>query len=299
MRDSRKAASYVPHVYNGFVEMGQIINADDITIDVAEKALSELVDNQWLSTARESGISQYEKLLGIVPDLSTENLQFRRDRLINRFSSKMPFTVPALKQKLDTIIGAGKYSLTIDHDNYTIYLESSSVNQIWYTETMLTISCMKPCNMVFVNNPLIKPDVVISHEISCGTLLSNYTLGDGFKLGMIPFMNVGTEGVIKMASTPSFTEKFINDVAAFTANEIAFISLDFVDGTSSFVFEFLTKTVEDNLITIEYDVAPDTRAAIKRIELYDAETNKLASSDVYIPTSDKIRLKHTILVKEG
>ena len=299
MRNSRRASSYVPQVYAGFKEMEQIMRAHDDSIDVAEAALNELIDNQWLSTAKESGVSAYERVLGIVPDLDTEDLEFRRSRLINRFSSRIPFTLPALKRRLDAIIGVDKYSINVDHNNYTIYLESSSVNQIWYTETMLTISGMKPCNMVFINKPLLKSGVTMSHEISCAAWLANYTLGEGFKLGMAPFMKLGTEGVIKMASSQSFTDKFINDIATFTANEIAFISLDFIDGTSSFVFDFSIKSVENNLITIEYDVEPDTRSAISRIELYNMASERLAASYVYIPTSDKIRLKHTILVKEG
>lgn len=298
MRESRKANSYVPSVYRGFAEMEQIVNVDDVNIDAAEKALKDLIDNQWILTANESGVKAYEDMLGIIPDLAEESLQFRRDRLINRFSNRMPFTIRAFKQKLDTVIGPGNYSLTIDNDNYIIYLQSSSVNQVWYTETMLTISGMKPCNMVFVNNPLMRANIELAETIYSTSVTDNYTLGDGFKLGLIPFSTIDSERMIKMASTPSFTNKMLEDVASFTADAIAFIMVEGLDGRSSMIYEFVTKAVVDNLITIEYDVPSTISEAIRYIEIYNANGEKLSASTVYIPTADNIRIKHTILVKE-
>lgn len=299
MRESRKANSYVPSVYKGFTEMEQIVNVDDVNIDAAERALKDLVDNQWILTANESGIKAYEDMLGIIPDLAEESLQFRRDRLINRFSNRMPFTIRAFKQKLDAVIGADNYSLTIDNDNYTIYLQSSSVNQIWYTETMVTISGMKPCNMIFVNNPLMIHNISLSEIVYVSSVVDNYTLGEGFKLGIAPFATIQNEEVIKMASTPSFTDKLINDVSSFTANAIAFISVDYADGRSSLITEFATKAAVDNVITIEYDVPAPMEEAIVSIELYDAGASKLSGSTVYIPPTDNVRIKHTIMVKEA
>lgn len=299
MHNTRKAASYVPSVYEGFTEMDKLIEVDDINIDAAEKAFKDLTDNQWVATANEEGIRGYEEMLGIIPDTEVETLEFRRDRLLNRFSSRMPITLATLKYKLDTIIGANKYTLTIDHDNYIIYLQSSSVNQIWYTETMVTISGMKPCNMIFVNNPLMIHNITLSETVYVSSVVDNYTLGEGFKLGIAPFATIQNEEVIKMANTPSFTDKLINDVSSFTANAIAFISVDYADGRSSLITEFATKAAVDNVITIEYDVPAPMEEAIVSIELYDAGASKLSGSTVYIPPTDNVRIKHTIMVKEA
>lgn len=299
MRNSRKAASYVPDVYKGFMEMDKLVSVDDINIDVAERALTDLLDNQWVVTANEAGIKGYEDMLGIVPDTSVENLEFRRDRLINRFSSRMPFTLPALRQKLDTIIGAGNYSLTIDHNQYIIYLQSSSSNQVWYTETMLTISGMKPCNMVFINNPLIPSDIKLSETIYFSSVTHNYTLGNGFKLGMNSFSTIQSEEVIKMDTTPSVTKSFLENVATFAADNIMFAMVEGTDGRSSMVMDFTIKSASNNLVTIEYDVPESITDAVVSIELYDANAVKLSSCAVYIPVATGTRIKHTILVKEG
>lgn len=299
MHNSRKASSYMPHIYDGFGEMNKLISIDDINLDTAEKALNGLMDNQWIVTANEEGIKNYERMFGIVADTSKESLQFRRERLINRFSNRMPFTVSALKQKLNAIIGADNYSLTIDYDKYIIYLQSSISNQIWYTETMLTISGMKPCNMVFVNNPLISSNIYAAHTIYLSNVTNNYTLGENFKLGMSAFSIVEDEKVIKMSSTPSFTDGFLERIATFTADSIASMTLKGEDGRSSIITEFAVKVVTDNLITIEYDVPTSLDTPITSIEVYDNNAVMLASSTVYIPVSSSIRIKHTLLVKEG
>lgn len=299
MRNSRKAVSYVPDIYKGFTEMEQIVNIDDVNIDAAEGAFNELVDNQWVSTASETGIKAYEAMFGIIPDLTEETLQFRRDRLINRFSSRMPFTTAALRQKLDAIIGAENYSLTIDYNQYIIYLQSSSSNQVWYTETMLTISGMKPCNMVFINNPLISSGIKLSETIYFSSMTHNYTLGNGFKLGMNSFSTVQSEKVIKMDSTPSITRSFLEDVATFSADNIAVAIVEGTDGRSSVVADFTIKSASNNLVTIEYDVPESITDAVTSIELYDVNGVKLSSCAVYIPVATGTRIKHTILVKEG
>lgn len=298
MRDSIKASSYVPHIYEGFAEMDRIVKVDDNNIDAAERTLTELIDNQWVITATDEGLKSYEEMLGITADTSIETLEFRRERLLNRLSSRMPFTLQGLRKKLDTIIGQENYLLTVDYDKYIIYLQSSSSNQVWYTETMITIAGMKPCNMVFVNNPLIMSNIKLSETVYLSSVTDNYTLGSGFKLGTVPFSTIESEKVIKMPSTSSFTDKLLDDVASFTASTIAFAIVTGMDDRSSMIVDFVAKAATDNLINIEYDVPESIDTAIKSIELYDAGGNMLSSLAVYIPTADNVRIKHTIVVKE-
>jgi len=104
MSDSRKASSYVPQIYKGFTEMEDLIAVEDNILDEAENEKKNLEDNQYVLTANEYGIEQYEDMLDIIPNPAVETLQFRRDRIINRLSMTPPFTFRFLKKKLDEII---------------------------------------------------------------------------------------------------------------------------------------------------------------------------------------------------
>ena len=295
MRDTIKAKAYVPSIYKGFIEMDTIVDVDDKMIDIVENELKNLIDNQWILTATEEGISQWEQMLDIVSTPSEEDLEFRRNRLINRVSSRIPFTKVSLKNKLDAIIGEGNYILTIDNNEYIIYLESSATNQIWHSEIMLTMNNMKPCNMKFVNTPFVGSGISAEETIKYSEKIFNYTLGYRFQLGMRPFVTYNDEVVVKLASTSSIKSKFLSDIAAFAAGDVASVLVN--DSVSITTFE--VKQAADNTATISYSVSAQQASEITNVKLLDASGNILTAATVYVPVSSAALMKHTILVKEG
>lgn len=295
MRDSIKARQYLPKVYDGFLEMETIMSVDDSLIDIAEDELKALIDNQWIMLAREDGIAQWEKMLNIIPDLSKEDLEFRRSRVLGRVSNRVPFTETSLKQKLDLIIGIGNYVLTIDNNEYIIYLESSASNQIWYSEMILTMNNMKPCNMLFVNTPFVSGGISVEETIKYSERIYNYTLGHDFKLGMRPFLSIKDEVVVKLANTASTQSALLNSLATFTAGEIASVLIN----ESLLITDFEIKEASNNLVTVTYTVTLEQASEITSVKLRNSAGDVLTSASVYVPITGSILMKHTILVKEG
>lgn len=295
MRDSIKAREYLPSIYDGFLEMESIIKTDDTLLDIAEAELRNLMDNQWILLAHEDGIKHWEQMLNIVPNLALEDLEFRRTRILNRVSSRVPFTKISLEQKLDSIIGIGNYVLTIDNNKYIIYLESSASNQIWYSEILLTMNNMKPCNMVFVNTPLVTGAIGVEETVNYSERLFNYKLGSGFQLGMRPFITIRDEVVVKLANTASAQAALLNSIASFTVGEIASVLIN--DSISITNFEI--KSASNNLVTVSYIVTSSQASEVTNIKLRDSAGRVLTSAPVYVPITDSIIMKHTILVKEG
>lgn len=294
MSDSRKASSYVPRIYSGFTEMESLIVAEDSILDTAEAEKKNVENNQFVITANEYGIEQYENMLGIIPNLSTETLQFRRDRIINRLSMAPPFTFRFLKKKLDEIIGIGKWKAYIDFSTYTLYVESSANNQIWFEEIIITMSNLKPANIVFINQPLITQGLVMSEEISYGTMQYNYVLGVSWVLGAKPFLSYIDKGAIKLSNVSSLQSSLFNDVADFTASDIASVLLNDSVAISSFV----TKQASANLVDIEYTVSTSQVQSITNIKLKNSSGEVLSEAVVYVPLLEDVLMKHTITVKE-
>lgn len=295
MFDTVKAKSYVPSVYKGFVEMDAIVNTDDSLLDIAEEELKALIDNQFILTARESGIAEWENLLNIIADPIAEDLEFRRSRIINRISNRVPFTKIWLKQKLDSIIGAENYVLTIDNNEYIIYLESSATNQIWYSEILMTMNSVKPCNMKFVNTPFINSGINVEETINYTEKIFNYTLGSGFQLGMRPFVTHRDEVLIKLPTTKSIQSAFVTDIASFAASDIASVLIN----DSVVITDFTLKQASGNSVTITYEVTSAQATEVTNVKLRNSSGAVLTSSTVYVPVSSAALMKHTILVKEG
>ena len=250
--------------------------------------------NQFILTADEETISVYEKMFSILANPTTETLQFRRERILNRMSLQPPFTMRWLQNKLDGIIGVGKWNAYVDYANRTLYIESFVVNQQWFNELRITINRIKPCNLVFVNKPLIMADVVANETIVSATQHYNYILGQ-WQLGQEPFATTDPEEVIKLPSVNSINPNLLADVASFSATDVVAVRLN----GSVKLSDFTTKAGQGTTTVVEYEVKPAQASEITQIELLGTGDRVLTASAVYIPVTEAVICKHSINFKEG
>ena len=283
-----------PSVYNGVLEISVLSETDDVLLDQALAKLERAQLNQFILTADEETISVYEKMFSILANPTTETLQFRRERILNRMSLQPPFTMRWLQNKLDEIIGVGKWNAYVDYANRTLYVESFVVNQQWFNELRITINRIKPCNLVFVNKPLIMAGVVANETIVSATQHYNYILGQ-WQLGQEPFATTDPEEVIKLPSVKSINPNLLADVASFSATDVVAVRLN----GSVKLSDFTTKAGQGTTTIVEYEVKPAQASEITQIELLGTGDRVLTASSVYIPVTEAVICKHSINFKEG
>lgn len=283
-----------PSVYNGVLEISVLSETDDVLLDQSLAKLERAQLNQFILTADEETISVYEKMFSILANPTTETLQFRRERILNRMSLQPPFTMRWLQNKLDEIIGVGKWNAYVDYANRTLYVESFVVNQQWFNELRITINRIKPCNLVFVNKPLIMADVVADETIVSATQHYNYILGQ-WQLGQEPFATTDSEEVIKLPSVNSINPNLLADVASFSATDVVAVRLN----GSVKLSNFTTKAGQGTTTIVEYEVKPAQASEITQIELLGTGDRVLTASAVYIPVTEAVICKHSINFKEG
>lgn len=283
-----------PSVYDGVLEISVLSETDDVLLDRALAKLERAQLNQFILTADEETISVYEKMFSILANPTTETLQFRRERILNRMSLQPPFTMRWLQNKLDEIIGVGKWSAYVDYANRTLYIESFVVNQQWFNELRITINRIKPCNLVFVNKPLIMADVVANETIVSATQHYNYILGQ-WQLGQEPFATTDSEEVIKLPIVKSINPNLLADIASFSATDVVAVRLN----GSVKLSNFTTKAGQGATTIVEYEVKPAQASEITQIELLGTGDRVLTASSVYIPVTEAVICKHSINFKEG
>ena len=283
-----------PSVYNGVLEISVLSETDDVLLDRALAKLERAQLNQFILTADEETISVYEKMFSILANPTTETLQFRRERVLNRMSLQPPFTMRWLQNTLDGIIGVGKWNAYVDYANRTLYIESFVVNQQWFNELRITINRIKPCNLVFVNKPLIMADVVANETIVSATKHYAYILGQ-WQLGQEPFATTHSEEVIKLPSVNSINPNLLADVASFSATDVVAVRLN----GSVKLSNFTTKAGQGTTTIVEYEVKPAQASEITQIELLGTGDRVLTASSVYIPVTEAVICKHSINFKEG
>lgn len=291
---NRPLSSFVPLVYDGVVEMSEIIDAEEQCLDIARREMYSAFSNTFVLTADESGVIMFEKMLNIVANPRAEDLEFRRQRIINRLSMSPPFTFRFLKQRLDEIIGVDAWKAYIDFNNYTLYVEASASNQSWYSEVEFTLGRIKPCNMVFINVPYTAMNINISEQVSYNRLFWKYRLGS-WKLGQYPFAQMDEGGIVKMPEVKSIQSALLNSTATCVAEDVAAVLIN----DTVKVSEFSVKQASDNVVSIEYRVNPSMTNLITDIKLLRADDTVLTQCAVYVPVTQSVVSKHIITVKEG
>ena len=288
--------NYLPNIYKDVLETDELTSTEDLLFQDLNSETEKVRNNQLVLTSDVDGIEQYEKMLNIIPNPSTESIEFRVDRIINRLSMTPPFTFSFLKKKLDEIIGVGKWEAYIDYANYTLYVESLAVNQIWFHEILVTINRLKPVNIVFTNKPFVAAKIHVSENINLTQVSFNYRVGTTWVLGQKPFTSLENMGVIKMAGVPSIKQEMLNSIAEFTSSDIAKVRVN----ESLIITDFTIKESTLNIVTIEYQIALESGIMeVTKVELLDVADNILTESLVYVPILESIILKHTIQIKEG
>lgn len=283
----------LPPWYREVLDYQQICQTETAQFETLAQEITGVAENFFFQTMGLSGVEMWEQIFHIVPNPQTEDLEFRRYRVLNRITTKPPYTLGFLYQKLDELIGPGMWEVNVDYPNYTLYIESSAQNQNYATEVAFTINRIKPAHIVYVNTPFIQSGLLLSEQIERLIRTYNYKLGS-WALGALPFATDGENEVVKMPETPSIQQALLTGVANFVSGDVASAR---INGTISITS--LSKSVENNVLTVTYTVANSQTTEITSAELLDAEGNVLTSSTVYVPVGDTIVMKHSIPVAEG
>lgn len=308
--------SLLPPWYREILDYQQICQTEREQMEALADSIQAVADNMFFQTMDEASIYLWEQILKIVPNPQTETLGFRQARVISRLSSRPPFTIWFLYQKLDELIGPGRWSVNMDYPNYTLYIKSAAQNQSYATEVAFTVNRIKPAHIVYVNTPYVESGILLSETISMVRRTFNYLLGSWnlgilpfatdypapipnyrlgqWILGRLPFYTDVPQEIIKMPTTPSIQPLLLSGVANFVSGEIVSAR---VNGTIS--ISDLTKSVSGSVLTINFTVPAGDFTEITTVELLDVSGNVLTSSTVYVPITGATLLEYRIQVAEG
>ena len=287
--------TYLPIMYQGIAEVEAQQDALSIEINKLHATYQQALMDQFVQHASLKAIVYYENIFNIVGNPSTESLQFRRERVLSRMKMLTPpYTYWYFRMMLDGFFGKGKYKLSVDNDNFTITLESSSDDSLWYHEIQVSITAVKPCNMIFINIPRVTENLLVNEQVNSTERIRNYKLNKSWLLGLRPFITINLEEIKKMPNTPSIEKIFIDKNIQHW--ETLFYKSLLND--SIVVTDITIEKGEDN-VTISYIVDTEMTDAITNIKLIDFEENTLVSSNVFIPIEDSVIIKHIIKLEEG
>lgn len=193
---SERIMPYWPEYYHDVVDFIQIAQTEDIELDNMTTAIQQLFDDQFVLTSSVQAIKRRELMLGIQADPTAESLEFRKQRILNRYQTTPPFTVRWLQEQLDRLVGPGMTIVSADVENFILYVTTNIENANIFKEVLHTIQTVKPANLVYQQNTSLNDTIGLEEHISKHDITWNYKLGS-WQLGEKPFWSLGTEVRIK------------------------------------------------------------------------------------------------------
>lgn len=139
--------SYFPSVFHEIQEIVEIANAEKKPLEGTWQAIEDSLNNQFITTANEEGVSRYERMLKMnVP--ATDTLETRRFRLLTRFQEQAPYTITVLKQLLNSLLGEGQYELNRDVENKTLTVKMEVTVKGQFDAVFIMLERITPQNML-------------------------------------------------------------------------------------------------------------------------------------------------------
>lgn len=169
----RKLIHYLPYVVRDYREFQGITQAEQPEFEQAWGLAEGLLDNQFIHTASNLGLSRWEKILNIVPK-GSDSVTVRRVRILARLNEQLPYTLPQLRRMLDTLCGAG--NCQADVTDYTLLVTLSVAAKKHFDEVHELLERITPMNLVIDQRQLLNTHSALSQFTHAQ--LSVYTHSD-------------------------------------------------------------------------------------------------------------------------
>lgn len=202
-----------------------------------------------------------------------------------------PFTMRFLRQKLDEIIGPGRYEASVDIGTYTLHIDAATPDIGWFQEVQALIGRIKPAEIVYSYSPLTASILTIGGQVQLSEYNWNYQLNGGWALGEKPFADIVSQEVKNMPQG-SVQDALLADHAQFTAQEIFKVVLNGVLTIDSF-----QKATAGNTAEISYTV-PEGFGDITGIQFLKEDNTVLLDMGVFFPAAAQMSIRHTLEHKE-
>lgn len=141
-----KLLDYLPEFMQEYREMKYLMLAENPEIQELEDETETIKNNQFILTCSESGISKYEKLVGILPDPGS-GMEERKKRIIEKWGTAVPYNYARFVQRLNQLCWNEGYVIRPHFEQYKIELlvslaERGQIRDLeWICETYI------PANM--------------------------------------------------------------------------------------------------------------------------------------------------------
>ena len=142
-----KLINYIPDVLKDYFEIIAICNSEDIEINQIKENIDMMEKETIVKTASIYGIERYERIYNLTPNQG-DSYQIRKDKIIQKITNRLPFSLRWLINKLNNLVGKGNYILDINYARYDLLINISGITTKQLTDLQEEMKFMLPVNLV-------------------------------------------------------------------------------------------------------------------------------------------------------
>lgn len=139
--------SYYPDILKEVREFQALAVAENPEMELIYTAVDEVMDEQFISTAKTYGVARLEKIVGITPK-ATDTLEERKFKLLAKYNEDKPYTVTKLNELLTTLCGTDGYVLEINNGEFTLKVKVALTSKKNKDAVSQLVERIVPVNMV-------------------------------------------------------------------------------------------------------------------------------------------------------
>ena len=143
-----KINSYYPDIIKDIREFKVLAEAQDNSLSLIYDALENIMDDQFIETAKNYGVARLEKIVKIKPK-DTDTIEERKFKLLAKYNENIPFTKRRLIELLDTLCGNDGYVLEINNNQFSLNVNVELKQKKNVQAVEETLERIIPINMVF------------------------------------------------------------------------------------------------------------------------------------------------------
>ena len=280
-------SEYVPAVYDGVKEMEELVKCEDFVWDVLISLVDKEYARMYIQTSDEIGVERLERVYKITASPAIETLDFRKERLLARANSTLPYTTIWLRNYLNAVLGEQNYELDVDYDDLIITLYGFLLDYSWAQEVHKTIREIKPCNVVFVNIPTLIENVEFQKWLDEKTWNTDKWNDENIWSEFRVLSKTDLPNYKKLPETHENTQTILNELKTVRLNKETVIT-------------DIGISVQSGTIYIEFNV-PEEIKLLEYVEVLDVNGVTLLYTPCYIdtPTGTKLIIRITCYEKKG
>lgn len=137
--------SYLPAFMQKYKETVAALKAEEPELNAVWENVHKIFYNHFISTADEYGVSRFEKMLGITPNVD-DTLEFRKAVIKSKWCSQIPYTEKGVKDKLKILCGS-EDNFIYEYKEYLLKIKIALVKKNMVNEVLNLLYQIIPENI--------------------------------------------------------------------------------------------------------------------------------------------------------